>query len=52
VYGYDDGSTLDRWDLELLHHMTRTYFNAKQLDSGDGVITDAQREMLRAKGVL
>lgn len=51
AYGYEEDKPLDRWDLQLLHGMTRTYFNSKH-DTGDGFITDEQRAMLRDRSVL
>jgi hypothetical protein len=50
-YGYTDESPLDRWDLELLHQATRTFY-ASEHETGDGTLSDEQRTMLRSRGVL
>lgn len=51
VYGFDDESVLDRWDLHLLHHATRTYYES-EFDTGSGVLSEENRLMLRARSAL
>lgn len=53
VYGYnpDGQEPLDRWDLALLHRITRTYFES-EFDTGPGVLSEAHRQLLRACGAL
>lgn len=52
VYGYSEESVPnDRWDLELLHRTTRTYYDS-DLDTGEGTISPEMRSMLRAANAL
>lgn len=51
AYGFTETMTLDRWDLALLHQTTRTYYESEH-ETGDGTLSDEQREMLRSRGVL